>query len=60
LTYWIDVGPDIDTGRIATELREAILRRLTAGGIAIPFAQRTLHVDKPVRAEITPPRAGAT
>ena len=59
LTYWIDVGPDVDTGRIATELREAILQRLTAGGIAIPFPQRTLHMDMPVRVEIAPPRPGS-
>ena len=56
LTYWIDVGPDLDTGRIATELREAIVERLTAGGIAIPFPQRTLHMDAPVRVEIAQPR----
>ena len=57
LTYWIDVGPDVDTGRIATELREAILQRLTANGIAIPFPQRTLHMDTPVRVEIAPPKS---
>ena len=56
LTYWVDIGPGVDTGRIATELREAILQRLTASGIAIPFPQRTLHLDTPVRVEIAPPR----
>jgi potassium-dependent mechanosensitive channel len=56
LTYWVDVSPDLDTGRVATELREAILQRLTASGIAIPFPQRTLHMDTPVRVEIAPPQ----
>ena len=56
LTYWVDVSPDLDTGRVATELREAILQSLTASGIAIPFPQRTLHMDTPVRVEIAPPQ----
>ncbi|HYT95726.1 MAG TPA: mechanosensitive ion channel domain-containing protein, partial [Casimicrobiaceae bacterium] len=59
LTYWIDVGPELDMARIATELREAILQRLTTGGIGIPFPQRTLHVDTPVRVEITQARKDA-
>jgi small-conductance mechanosensitive channel len=50
----------VDTGRIATELREAILQRLSASGIAIPFPQRTLHLDTPVRVEIAPPRPDAS
>ena len=57
LTYWVDIGSGNDTGRIATELREAILKRLTASGIAIPFQQRASHGNAPARVETTPPRS---
>ncbi|HEY4138415.1 MAG TPA: mechanosensitive ion channel domain-containing protein, partial [Casimicrobiaceae bacterium] len=57
LTYWVDIGSGYDTGRIATELREAILKRFTASGIAIPFQQRASHGNAPVRVETTPPRS---
>jgi potassium-dependent mechanosensitive channel len=49
LTYWIDVRPDVDTGRIATELRETILKRLIDCGIAIPTTHRIVHVETPAR-----------
>lgn len=56
LTYWIDAAPDLDTSAVATELRELIVARLAAAGIAIPYPQRTVHVDTPVIVEIAPPR----
>ncbi|HEY4138622.1 MAG TPA: mechanosensitive ion channel family protein, partial [Casimicrobiaceae bacterium] len=57
LTYWVDIGSGNDTGRIATELREAILKRLTESGIAIPFQQRASHGNAPVHVETAPPRS---
>jgi potassium-dependent mechanosensitive channel len=59
LTYWIDIAAEADPGKIATELREAILQRLTATGIGIAFPQRTLHVDTPLRVEIARTRKDA-
>ncbi|HEY3179140.1 MAG TPA: mechanosensitive ion channel domain-containing protein [Casimicrobiaceae bacterium] len=54
LTYWIDIAPELDSARVATELREQIVQRLTAAGFSIPFPHRTLRLDAPVRVEIAP------
>jgi len=54
LTYWIAAAPELDTAAVATELRELIAARLAAAGIAIPYPQRTVHVDTPLRVEISP------
>jgi potassium-dependent mechanosensitive channel len=59
LTYWIDVAPELDSAHVATELRERIVQRLTAAGFSIPFPQRTLRLDAPVRVEIADPRAAS-
>jgi small-conductance mechanosensitive channel len=59
LTYWIDVAPELDSAHVATELRERIVQRLTAAGFSIPFPQRTLRLDAPVRVEIAEPRAAS-
>lgn len=58
LVYWIDASPpahftdDLDTAEIASGVRERIVTRLAETGIGIPFPQRTLHVDAPLRVEI--------
>ena len=59
LTYWIDVAPELDSAHVATELRERIVQRLTAAGFSIPFPQRTLRLDAPVRVQIVEPRAAS-
>ncbi|HEX7326992.1 MAG TPA: mechanosensitive ion channel domain-containing protein [Casimicrobiaceae bacterium] len=65
LAYWIDATPpahmseDLETGVIASEIRELIVARLAEAGIGIPFPQRTLHVDAPLRVEIAPKAAEA-
>lgn len=60
LAYWIDATPpthmdeDLETGVIASEIRELIVARLAEANIGIPFPQRTLHVDAPFMVEIAP------
>ena len=65
LAYWIDATPpvhmeeDLETAVIASELRERIVAKLTEAGIGIPFPQRTLHVDAPLKVEIATQAAPA-
>jgi small-conductance mechanosensitive channel len=53
------MSEDLETGVIASEIRELIVARLAEAGIGIPFPQRTLHVDAPLRVEIAPKAAEA-
>lgn len=55
LVFWVELGPNMVSRRVDSDLRYAMEKRLAAAGIGIPFPQRTIHLNLadalPVRQE---------
>ncbi len=45
LMYWVELGPDLNSRRVDSDIRFAVEKRLAAAGIPIPFPQRDVHLD---------------
>ena len=47
LVFWVELGPNLVSRRVDSDLRYAMEKRLAAAGIGIPFPQRTIHLNLP-------------
>lgn len=45
LVFWVELGPNLVSRRVDSDLRYAMEKRLAAAGIGIPFPQRTIHLN---------------
>ena len=45
LVFWVELGPNMVSRRVDSDLRYAMEKRLAAAGIGIPFPQRTIHLN---------------
>ncbi|MBE2257779.1 MAG: mechanosensitive ion channel [Rhodobacteraceae bacterium] len=56
LIFWVELGPNVFSRRIDSDLRYAIEKRLATAGITIPFPQRDVHlaVSQPLPVRVTP------
>jgi len=56
LVYWVELGENLNSRRVDSDLRYAIEKRLAAAGIEMPFPQRDVHLDmaQPLPVRIAP------
>lgn len=55
LVFWVELGPNLVSRRVDSDLRYAMEKRLATAGIPIPFPQRDLHFDpsRPLAVRLT-------
>lgn len=62
LTYWVEMIEGNDVRRLRSDIMHMIDSAFAEAGIAMPFAQRDVHLDirAPLRVEVVPGAPGAT